>query len=1003
MAAPKVLTAKEIKKLVRPTFEANPDRYYPSKVFAKWGFSRAQCPKCKHFYWRHTEAADTCGDSACKECYSFIGKPLSTKKRDHPMTPAEAWANFRESFERTDPPHTALRRYPVVARWRDDCEFTAAGIQCYQPYCVTGEVAPPANPLIQTQFCFRFNDLDSIGLSGRHYSGFTMIGIQVFNTPEDHKYWSEELVEFNIRWLVDGLGIPLDEITLIEDVWAGGGNLGPCVEYFIGGLEIGNMVLMQFKTFPDGSREELSCKVVDVGIGLERIPWLINGGITSYPINFKRALDNFVAKVNASDSAEHVDIHCDAWKRFAPYSCLLNVDELDSVDEAWRAIAKMLGMDSKELRGSVELVRDAYIVLDHTRTVLVALTDGALPGNVGGGSNIRTVLRRAFHILRTHGWLDAIGGTEGIAELMEIHRNELEEFHGSGSFPKQSSTERILELEFKRWHEGDIDAKKKLERIFNKKRASSKTKEGPFLSMDDWIVAVTTFGLAPARVTEIVGEEPPETLFREIAEREERIARTPLCELYDTSDLPPTDSLIYGDETCDEWTNLVWSARPVAAIANADRKTPLSGRLTMLALDRSAFYPLSGGQDADRGALAFFADEAMAGEPLAMVGVTGAEKAGSVVLHHLERPLDEVFPDFSHDTLKTLYVRGTVDEAYRRQLIQHHTGAHILNAAARTVLGAHVWQAGAQKKFKKAHLDITHFSSLTPEEEVKIEHEANRLILQNLPVTKRTLPKSLAEKRFGFTLYQGGVVPGNSVRVVAIGSGFGPDECDSNLVDVEACCGTHAPSTGVLGSLRIVKSTRISDGVVRIHFVAGAAALKFTQEQSDIVHTLQRSWGIEMSEVVPTADRFFSGYKMYKREYEKQLVELSQLRIALDMAAGRKLSVIRVNEEVPTMYFSLLPQEVDAHPGKGVVVVAPTFVIGALHFFGKADEIKAVEDCVKAAVPAKARAVVVRRTVRVGKGKKARSFPNTALLQVLRLTGAESGAVFDALSTKFLE
>jgi alanyl-tRNA synthetase len=78
------------------------------------------------------------------------------------------------------------------------------------------------------------------------------------------------------------LKVPPEEISFVEDVWAGGGNMGPSIEYFIRGLEVGNMVFMQYKTFPDGSREELDIKVIDVGIGLERIVWLVNGSATSY-------------------------------------------------------------------------------------------------------------------------------------------------------------------------------------------------------------------------------------------------------------------------------------------------------------------------------------------------------------------------------------------------------------------------------------------------------------------------------------------------------------------------------------------------------------------------------------------------------------------------------------------------------------------------------------------------------------------------------------------------
>lgn len=198
------------------------------------------------------------------------------------MTYAEAWQTFKHNFTTARIPCTAIERYPVVARWRNDVDYVAAGIYCFQPYCVTGELDPPANPLICPQFCVRFNDLDNIGLTGRHYSGFVMMGLQVFNYPDDYKFFKEETVEFNYRWLTEGLKIDPKEITFVEDVWAGGGNLGPSIEYFVHGLEVGNMVFMQYKTFPDGSREDLDIKIIDVGVGLERIPWLVNGSATSY-------------------------------------------------------------------------------------------------------------------------------------------------------------------------------------------------------------------------------------------------------------------------------------------------------------------------------------------------------------------------------------------------------------------------------------------------------------------------------------------------------------------------------------------------------------------------------------------------------------------------------------------------------------------------------------------------------------------------------------------------
>lgn len=82
----------------------------------------------------------------------------------------------------------------------------------------------------------------------------------------------------------------LDEVTLVEDVWSGGGNLGSSIEIFAHGLEIGNMVFTRYKYFPSGEIEELDVKVIDVGLGLERIPWIINGDATSYESVYDESL-----------------------------------------------------------------------------------------------------------------------------------------------------------------------------------------------------------------------------------------------------------------------------------------------------------------------------------------------------------------------------------------------------------------------------------------------------------------------------------------------------------------------------------------------------------------------------------------------------------------------------------------------------------------------------------------------------------------------------------------
>jgi len=78
-------------------------------------------------------------------------------------------------------------------------------------------------------------------------------------------------------------------------------------------------------------------------------------------------------------------------------------------------------------------------------------------------------------------------------------------------------------------------------------------------------------------------------------------------------------------------------------------------------------------------------------------------------------------------------------------LICFHTGTHVVYAAARRVLGPHVWQHGAKKTEHYAHIDITHYESITKEKEMEIENEANRIILEAHPVTKYFENKKTAE------------------------------------------------------------------------------------------------------------------------------------------------------------------------------------------------------------------------------------------------------------------
>ena len=96
------------------------------------------------------------------------------------------------------------------------------------------------------------------------------------------------------------------------------------------------------------------------------------------------------------------------WEKFGPYSCQLNIDEVDDIDKTWARLSEQIGIDVDVLKKAITPVKDMYIILDHTRSILMTITDGSLPANVGGGGNVRNILRRVFSILEKNGWWDKL-------------------------------------------------------------------------------------------------------------------------------------------------------------------------------------------------------------------------------------------------------------------------------------------------------------------------------------------------------------------------------------------------------------------------------------------------------------------------------------------------------------------------------------------------------------------------------------------------------------------
>jgi alanyl-tRNA synthetase len=272
-------------------------------------------------------------------------------------------------------------------------------------------------------------------------------------------------------------------------------------------------------------------------------------------------------------------------------------------------------------------------------------------------------------------------------------------------------------------------------------------------------------------------------------------------------------------------------------------------------LDKTCFYPEGGGQPADNGYLMFDGNK---------VEVVDAQKVGRVILHKIK---GGAVPKEGST------VQGVIDWDRRYSLMKNHTATHIVNGAARRVLGQHVWQFGTQKGINRSRLDISHYRRLTLEEIHKIETLANQVVLRNIPMETSWMPRNEAEKLYGFRLYQGGAIPGKKIRVVKSGDW-----------EVEACAGTHVKNTGEIGLIKIIHSERVQDGVERLDYSVGIPALKATQENEQLLSKLSEILNAPLEKLDNTAEKLVKELKEANAERRKLVKELAE-RESIDLGA----------------------------------------------------------------------------------------------------------------------
>jgi alanyl-tRNA synthetase len=684
-----------------------------------------------------------------------------------------------------------------------------------------GNKKAPYSRAADTQKCLRVsgkhNDLEEVGVDTYHHTMFEMLGNWSFGEATDGKtgYFKSEAIAWSWELLTSVYGIPQDRlyVTVFEgdqedklpqdteaydewkkwiaadrilmgkkkdNFWEMGdtGPCGPCTEIHVDCrpdseraaldgarlvnndhpqvIEIWNNVFMQFNRLKDRSLELLPARHVDTGMGLERLVRVLQGKHSNYDTDLFTgtiaAVEKIVKKTySARDSKQ---------------------------DIAFRVLA------------------------DHIRAISFTIADGQLPSNTEAGYVIRRILRRAVRYY--YSYLDYKQPLlfQLVPVLAGQFKTVFPELHQQSDFiakvvkEEEEAFLRTLDKGIRRFanyiqgddapatgaslnEPGDSLDERSRDREYREK----KTISGRFA-----FELTDTFGF-PIDLTSLMAKEIGWSVDEKgfDAEMKQQKDRSRAATAIDTGD----------------WVTLI--DNPLVEFVGYDmletntsiaryRKVKAKGKeLFQVVLEATPFYAESGGQVGDTGTL-------QSGEET--IAVVDTKKENDLIIHFTERlPSDP-----------GAHVIARVDAPKRKAAEIHHSATHLLHAALRKVLGAHVAQKGSLVNDEQLRFDFSHFAKMTEEEIKAVEQLVNEKIRENIPVIIRQMPKEEALRTGAMALF--GEKYGDTVRVVIIDPSY----------SVELCGGTHVGSTGELGLFKIRHESAVAAGVRRIEAVSGPAA-----------------------------------------------------------------------------------------------------------------------------------------------------------------------------------
>jgi len=696
--------------------------------------------------------------------------------------------------------------------------LTTAGMQPLKPY-FRGEEKPPAPRLTSCQRCFRTTDIENVGRTARHLTFFEMLGN--FSIGD---YFKREAIEFAFELSTEGFGFDPERIWITVFGGDEALGLGPdeeAIEYWraVGVPEQRIVRLGRDDNFwqagpagPCGPCSELYLdRGPDYGADSER-----PGDDTDRFLEFWNLVFMQYELREGDRLDELPQKNIDTGAGLERLAALLQGVPSVFETELFRPLIEL----GEELSGrrygeSFKVTRALRILADHGRGATFLLADGVVPSNEERGYVLRRIMRRTILQARVLGIEEPV--------LERLYGRVIELMAGAWPYLRE---ERDTVLRWARDEESNFSrtieqGRELLAELVERARAEGRSE----VAAEDAFRLHDTYGFPFEMTRELLAEEGlavDEGAVRRLMEEARSVARRGAGRAGQSA---------ARRERASEVARQAASATRFVGYEQLTASTTVQavGRddgLLLVKLAESPFYPEGGGQVSDTGTLA-------------------GEWGRARVVDAVRLPDDQVLVcelEEGKPPPVGAEVRASVDAEQRRRTMRNHTATHLLHAALRRTLGAHVRQAGSYVGPDKLRFDFTHGQRLGRAAVDEIQALVNEWVGASLPVRAFETTRAEADRLGAIALF--GEKYGDWVRVVEIDD-----------VSRELCGGTHVASSAEIGLFDIETETSSASNVRRIEAVTGPGAAELFARRSAALAELAALLRVPEHEIVPAVER----------------------------------------------------------------------------------------------------------------------------------------------------